>query len=124
MSKEGQSNIKALTYLVETSDAKLPASYTLGGRYQSDDPKTPVSGPFAPREDQANGHINRNIRLLYSLAEGLAPIIEVVNVRTSKAGYTIRWVVSGCVSKVNESSFGLALDDLVQFERGSWSFWR
>lgn len=122
MSREGQANIKALTYLVETSDEKAPPASTLGGRYYSStDPNSTISGPFKPRSDQANGHISRNIRLLYSLAEGIKPSIEIISVKLTKKGYELNWVVLGCVTKINESSFGLALDDLVSFKTDFWS---
>jgi hypothetical protein len=71
MSKDQQEKVVSLIYLVETFRLKQPPQWTLGGRYFENDT---VKGIFDQSNDVKNnneiinGHINRNIRMIYKLA--------------------------------------------------------
>ena len=79
MSLNDQKRVRSLIYLVETADKKSPPAWTLGGRLE--DGNT-ISGIYSEERtkngDIINGHINRNIRLMYSMLEMVDPWIEIL----------------------------------------------
>ena len=80
MSLQDQKRVRSLIYLVETADKKSPPVWTLGGRYESSSGN--IFGIFdkkrSPNGEIIDGHINRNIRLIYSLLEMVDPWIEII----------------------------------------------
>ena len=97
MSFEQQSKVKSLIYLVETFNKKQPPAWTLGGRYVYPDKTTgifDVSNTIKNDKEIINGHINRNIRMIYNLAEMSSPYIKVLGQHNLK----VYWTVQGCAS--------------------------
>lgn len=98
---------RCVTYLVETSHAKRPESHTLGS-----------SEDIEIRGSKGDGHIPRNVRLLFSVIDAIEPYIVLEDLsELSKASepYTA-WSVSGAFhvdatlvqwSTLNGTDFGL-----------------
>lgn len=108
LSAEAQKHIAAAVYLIETDDEKKPDEKTLGKRLVSGKmswPDQKVSGIWNYRSsDQLNGHINRNIRLIYALLELVDPFIEVVSTRQLSTGeLKVFWQLTGCAHYINRA---------------------
>lgn len=99
---------RCVTYLVETSQAKRPEAYTLGS---SDDIE--IKGA------KGDGHIPRNVRLLFSVIDAIEPYIKLGNFSelNNRPEPYASWSVSGAFqvdatlvqwSTLNGTSFGLS----------------
>lgn len=104
MSKEAQKNVKSLIYLVETDNHKSPPEWTLGGRRIS---KTgQISGIKTENNiPTQNGHINRNIRLTFSMLEMIDPWISILGYQTKDDVMSVYWKVNGCATHINMAQF-------------------
>ena len=90
-------------YLIETDDNKHPDVFYLGGRMVNNNTGE-VSGvwnEYAQPAYQLDGHINRNIRLMYSMLQMVDPFIEVVGMQDGN----LYWRVQGCADEINSASF-------------------
>lgn len=99
---------RCVTYLVETAQAKRPEAHTLGS---SDDIE--IKGA------KGDGHIPRNVRLLFSVIDAIEPYIKLGNFSKLSNGPEpyASWSVSGAFqvdatlvqwSTLNGTSFGLS----------------
>ena len=106
MSLNDQKRVRSLIYLVETADKKSPPAWTLGGRLE--DGNT-ISGIYSEERtkngDIINGHINRNIRLMYSMLEMVDPWIEILGYQQKEVNETqtidLLWKINGCTTQID-----------------------
>ena len=62
---------------------------------------TGVWNEYAEPANQIDGHVNRNIRLMYSLLQMVDPFIEVVGYQDG----LLYWRVQGCADEINSASY-------------------
>lgn len=75
---------RAVTFLVEMSQDKRPDEHTLGSSYQ-----------VAVRGAQGDGHVPRNVRLLFSVVDAIEPYIIVNETDTYLRQRQVSWTVGG-----------------------------
>ena len=78
MSFEDQKSIRAMIYLIEMDYHKKPPEWTLGGRSLFDNVITGIYNRECQYSNCPDGHINRNIRMTFSMLEAISPWIEVL----------------------------------------------
>lgn len=113
LSAKAQSPVKALVYLVEADGHKAPPEWTLGGRFHQGKEITGVYEKACKNGNCPDGHVNRNIRLIYSMVEATDPWIQVLRVEKVDSNQKLAqgggrpeqslkvfWRVAGCPTEI------------------------
>lgn len=76
---------RCVTYLVETGSSKRPPENTLG-----------TSQNMMRRDAPGDGHIPRNVRLLFTAVDALEPYADIRGIHEGRGGHTfVSWTIGG-----------------------------
>lgn len=76
---------RSLTYLIETSDVKMPGQSTYGYLQEIHNPTKGI------------GHVSRTVRLTLDFIENLTPFYKSAMAAHKDYAFVVKWEVNGCL---------------------------